>query len=804
VTAIDPFSRSASGLASGGDRFIVRRAAVLGAGVMGAQIAAHLTNAGIPTLLFELPGERSPNANVEAALKQLARLKPAPLATAAHGTLIQAANYDEHLPLLAQCDLIVEAVAERLDVKKSLYAKIAPHVAESAVLSSNTSGLSITSLAETLPAALAPRFVGVHFFNPPRYMHLVELIPHAGTGEDVMTRLEGFLTHEVGKGVVRAKDTPNFIGNRVGVFSILSTLAHTARYGLGFDTVDALTGPAIGRPKSATYRTADVVGLDTMAHVVATMREQLPDDPWAAHFNLPAWYEQLLAQKQLGQKTGGGIYRKTRDGIVVLDPDSGEYRPSQQEVAPEVAAILKERDPRARLAALRECEHAQAQFLWAIHRDLFHYCAYHLEHIAASAREVDLAIRWGYGWQMGPFEIWQASGWQQVAAWIGEDVAAGRTLGEVALPAWASATDRDGVHGPEGSFSPATGGAVPRDGRIMRHQACPPPLLGERAVRGRTVEETDDIRLWTLDEKVLIASFATKRNTVSAGVLEGLRRAADLAEAAWRGLVIWQTEEPFSFGADLKGATALVAAGDAAGVEAMVAGFQSTLMRLKYASVPVVAAVRGMALGGGCELVLQSDRVVAAHESYIGLVEAGVGLLPGGGGCKEMAIRAADWAGGGDSFPALARAFERVALAKVAASAHEAREFGFLRPGDLIVMHPDEILHAAIAQARSLDAAGYRPPHAGRRWAVAGRSAAASLKASMVNMLEGQFISEHDFEIGSRIADALCGGDVDAGSLVDEAWLLRLEREHFVALAMHPKTQARIAHTLETGKPLRN
>jgi 3-hydroxyacyl-CoA dehydrogenase len=355
VTAIDPLQDTASGLASGGDRFIVRRAAVLGAGVMGAQIAAHLTNAGIPTLLFELPArEGRPNANVEAALKQLGKLKPAPCATAGHLALIQPANYDEHLALLAGCDLIIEAVAERIDIKKSLYERIAPHVAESAVLASNTSGLSITALAETLPGALAERFTGVHFFNPPRYMHLVELIPHAGTAPGVLERLELFLTHEVGKGVVRAKDTPNFIGNRVGVFSILSTLAHTQAFELGFDTVDALTGPAIGRPKSATYRTADVVGLDTMAHVVATMRDQLPDDPWAAHFALPAWYEQLLEQGQLGQKTRGGIYRKTREGIVVLEPGSGEYRPAKQQAAPEVTAILKEKDPAARMRQLRE------------------------------------------------------------------------------------------------------------------------------------------------------------------------------------------------------------------------------------------------------------------------------------------------------------------------------------------------------------------------------------------------------------------------------------------------------------------
>ncbi len=784
----------------------VRQVAVLGAGVMGAQIAAHLTNAGIPTLLYELPADGAdPNANAAKAVKALRKLKPAPLSTATQAQLLRPANYASDLALLADCDLVIEAVAERMDIKRSLYEQVAPHLGAEAIVASNTSGLSITELASAVPDALKARFAGVHFFNPPRYMQLVELIPHADTSEQVLTVLEEFLTHQVGKGVVRAKDTPNFIGNRIGVFSILSTLAHTAAYELGFDTVDALTGPALGRPKSATYRTSDVVGLDTMAHVVATMTNQLPDDPWAAHFKLPDWYQGLLDQGALGQKTRAGIYRKSKAGIEVLDPKAGAYRPAEQNAAPEVAALLKERDPAKRLAALRASDHPQAQFLWALHRDLFHYCAYHLADIADSAREVDFAIRWGYGWKLGPFELWQACGWRQVAQWIREDIEAGRTLSSAPLPEWVEANERQGVHSAAGSYSASRHADVPRNDKITRRQARPQLLLGEPAPLENVVEETDDIRLWTLDNKVLIASFKTKRNTFTPGVLAGLRRAADLAEGPdWHGLVVWQTQEPFSFGADLSGATGLVASGNVDGLRDLVATFQNTMMRLKYCGAPVVAAIRGMALGGGCELALQSDRIVAAHETYIGLVEAGVGLLPGGGGCKELAIRAADATQAGDRFAQLAKYFENVAMAKVASSAHEARDFGYLRQGDVIVMHPDEILHAALAQAKAMHAAGYRPPHPWQRWPVQGRFASASLKANMVNMLEGQFISEHDYEIGSRIADALCGGDLDPGTVVDEEWLLRVEREHFVALTLNKKTQARIMHTLETGKPLRN
>ena len=782
-------------------RLPIRRVAVLGAGVMGAQIAAHLVNANVDTILFDLAAkEGDPNGIVGKALANLAKLSPAPLATKARGAEIVAANYDRDLALLRECDLVIEAIAERMDWKRDLYAKVVPHLAPHAVVASNTSGLSINALAEALPASMHERFCGVHFFNPPRYMHLAELIPTQKTSRAVLDGLESFLTTTLGKGVVYAKDTPNFIGNRIGVFSILATMHHTEKSGLGFDVVDALTGPAIGRPKSATYRTADVVGLDTMAHVVKTMADTLPQDPWHKYFAAPAWLQALIAKGALGQKTKAGIFRKQGENIVVLDLGKKDYVPSEGKASDEVAAILKIRSPGEKLAKLRASKDPQAQFLWSVLRDLFHYTAYHLADIADNARDVDFAIRWGYGWQQGPFELWQAAGWKEVAGWIAEDIAAGRTMSSAPLPKWVM--ERDGVHSAQGSYAPSANTMRARSSHpVYARQHFPDPILGEQAKAGTTLFETDAVRLWTLGDDVGIVSFRTKMNTVSGGVIDGVQRAIDEAEKNLAGLVVWQTGEPFSAGADLSDAMQSLQAGKVAEFEAMVARFQATSMRIKYALVPVVAAVRGMAFGGGCEFQMHSAKTVAALESYVGLVEAGVGLLPAGGGLKEIAVRAAQ---SGDPFAGVKQMFETVAMAKVSGSALEAKELGLLRAGDTVVFNAHELLYVAIAEAKALAESGWRPPLKSRQIAVAGDTGIATLKMMLVNMLEGGFISQHDYEIASRIATVLCGGEVERGSLVDEEWLVELERRHFVALAQIPKKQERIMHTLKTGKPLRN
>lgn len=783
----------------------IRKVAVLGAGVMGAQIAAHLVNANVDTILFDLPakdGEK--NGIVNKAIANLGKLSPAPLASKDKATAIVAANYDEHLEWLKGCDLIIEAIAERLDWKKDLYAKILPFVNKNAILASNTSGLSINSLADVLDESLHHRFCGVHFFNPPRYMHLAELIPCKDTDKAVLEGLESFLVTTLGKGVVYAKDTPNFIGNRIGVFSILSTLHHTAAFGLGFDEVDALTGPLLGRPKSATYRTSDVVGLDTMSHVIKTMADTLPNDPWKEYFKAPDWLQALIAKGALGQKTGAGIFQKRGKDIVVLDLKAQDYRPATGEAASEVIEILKIKNPAEKFAKLRASEHKQAQFLWAMFRDLFHYSAYNLADIADTARDVDLAIRWGYGWAQGPFESWQAAGWKQVVSWIQEDIAAGKSMSSAPLPAWVS--ERDGVNEAAGSYSPAQNKVVGRSSNpVYARQRFPDQVLGETFSPGETVFETDAVRMWHDGDGVAVLSFKTKMNTVSDGVLAGIQQAIDMAEKDFTGMVIWQNKDTFSAGADLSGAMQSLKDGKLKEFESMVANFQATSQRIKYALVPVVAAVRGLALGGGCEFQMHSARTVFSLESYIGLVEAGVGLLPAGGGLKEIATRVGLAAGqGGDVFAGLKPYFEAIAMGKVSASALEAKELKLARENDVVIFNAFELLYVAKQQVKALAESGYRPALPARQIPVAGDVGIATFKMMLVNMLEGRFISEHDMEVSTRIATVLCGGNIDRGSLVDEEWLLKLEREHFIALALMPKTQERILYMLQNGKPLRN
>ena len=794
-------------------RFLVRKAAVLGAGVMGAQIAAHLANAGVPALLFDLAAkEGDPNGIVLKAIENLKKLEPSPLAAKDRADSIVPANYDQHLALLSECDLVIEAISERMDWKKALYEKVAPHIGARAIFASNTSGLSINALAQACPAALRPRFCGIHFFNPPRYMHLVELIAQRDTQPELLDQLETFLVTTLGKGVVRAKDTPNFVANRVGVFSIVSTMVHTERLGLGFDVVDALTGPAIGRARSATYRTSDVVGLDTMAHVIRTMDETLPDDPWHKYYQPPSWLKALIDQGALGQKTRAGFFRKVGKDIQVLDRGTQSYRPSAGEIDPGVAAILALKTPSERFGALRAHAHTQAQFLWAIFRDLFHYCAYHLATIADNARDVDFAIRWGFGWQMGPFETWQAAGWKEIARWVAEDIAAGRALAAVPLPAWVGeGPAAAGVHARAGAYSAATGSFQPRSRlAVYGRQYFPDPVLGETPAPGTTILETDTVRVWHTGDDIAIASFKTKQNTISDEVLDGLLAAIDEAETNWRGLVLWQTKEPFSLGANLTSLVAPVQAARWDEVEAVVAKFQRTSQRLRYSLIPTVAAVRGMALGGGCEFAMHCDRVVAALESYIGLVESGVGLLPAGGGSKELAARAAQDVARGpvgsqfDQLPFLRTYFQQIARATVSKSALDARDLGYLKASDVVIFNPYELLWVAKAQVRALSESAYRPPLPLAGVPVAGATGIATMEMMLVNMRDGGFISAYDFEVSLVIARVLCGGDVEPGSLVDEKWLLDLERREFMTLLRNPKTQERVAHTLKTGKPLRN
>ncbi len=776
----------------------VRKTAVLGAGVMGAQIAAHLANANVPVVLFDLTAkEGDPSGVAKRAIENLKKLSPPPAATRDRIGYVEPANYDQHL--------------ERMDWKLDLYKRIAPHVAPNVAIASNTSGLSIEEMGKALPEALRSRFCGVHFFNPPRYMTLIEIIPVATTDPKLADDLESFLTTTLGKGVVRALDTPNFIANRVGVFSLLAVMHHTQALGLALDEADAVTGPLIGRATSATFRTSDVVGLDTMAHVVKTMKDRLPDDPWHKYYEAPAYITTLIQRGALGQKTGAGLYRREGKEIKVLDVAKQDYVASGAKIDPGVEAILKLKDPAEKFAQLRKSAHPQAQLVWSSFRDLFHYSAYHLGSIADNARDLDLGVRWGFGHREGPFETWQSAGWAATAAAIKEDIAAGKAMASAPLPAWVF-DGRNGVHTPQGSYSASANTIKPRPALPVYHrQHFPEPVLGEAPPQGKTVFETDAVRMWTTaapgSDDVAVLSFKSKAGALGPDVVEGIIESVGRAEAGYKGLVIWQPKPPFSAGANLNSVVALAEKADFAGLEGFIARFQQMTAALKYALVPTVAAVNGTAVGGGCEIAMHCSRVVAALESYIGLVEAGVGLVPGGGGLKEFAVRAARSAqptSMNDPLMFLTGPFQAISGGKTSANALDAKEMGFLRESDVVIFNPNEILYVAQQTARGLYEAGYRPQLPPEGIKVAGRNGIGTLEATLTNMRDGGMISEHDYRVGKAIATGLCGGEVETGTLVNEDWLLAVERRMFVELTKTEKTQARVKNMLETGKPLRN
>ena len=818
-------------------RFQVRKVAVLGAGVMGAQIAAHLVNVNVPVLLFDLAASpkdgagaaasSSKNLIVTKAVEGLKKLKPAPLGIAEGAAQIEPANYDEHLDKLGECDLIIEAIAERMDWKLELYKRIAPALAPHAIVASNTSGLSITKLSQVLPESIQPRFCGIHFFNPPRYMQLVELIATPSTEPQILDQLETFVTSTLGKSVVRALDTPNFIANRVGTAGMLATIKEAETYGLTYDVVDDLTGKKLGRAGSGTFRTADVVGLDTLSHVVKTLQDNLQADPFYPSFATPPALAQLIAQGALGQKTGAGFYKKVGKDILRLDPGKGESAEGRKEAtyvpaggkADAIVERMLKKAPAERLKLLRESTNAQAQFLWAILRDSFHYCAVHLADIAPTARDVDQAMRWGFGTSQGPFELWQQAGWTQVATWVKADIDAGKALSKAPLPAWVfdgPVAASEAVHTAEGSWNAKLGQFVAqRSLPVYERQLFRENVFGSGAVEplksGTEEYKNAEIRVWTLDGEVLIASITAKLHLISPDVVEGLLKAVEIAQAKYKGLVIWSPDDVFSAGANLEALMPVFMKSGAKGIAPEEKKLQDAMLRIRYAGVPVVSALRGLALGGGCELAIYSAKRVAAMESYIGLVEVGVGLIPGGGGLAYIARRAAEMASfassagnaNGDIFKFVTDGFTSAAMAKVGTSAIESRRLGYLLWSDVIVAHKDELLFVAMQQAKAMFDSGYRAP-AKALIPVAGRSGIATIKVQLANMRDGGFISAHDFHISSLIADVVCGGEVDAGSLVTEEYLMALERKHFCGLLEHPKTQERIMGMLQTGKPVRN
>ena len=800
--------------------------AVLGSGTMGGQIAAHFANLGFDTLMFDTSEEA-----LSKSLAMMKKLKPTPFASPSVSASIKTATYD-NLDALSSCDFIIESIVENLDIKKQLFKKISPHVNDNAVLVTNTSGLSIQQIAETSPESLRSRIFGVHFFNPPRYMPLVELIRTSYSDESLLNKAEGFITSALGKEVVYAKDSPAFVANRIGVFSFMAVLKHAENFNLPADTVDALTGKRIGRPVSATFRTLDVVGLDVMANVVKNIYENAKDDPWIELFKIPDWIESLIEKGSLGSKTRKGIYEKIGKDIRVFDPNDGEYRLSDKTISSKVKKILKDCGSiENALLELSKSDDPQAQFLWSVHRDVFHYTAFHLEHIAETARCVDLALKSGFAWQKGIFEQVQITGWSQVRELLNKDLKEGKTLSSQALPAWVM--DQPFVYSDEGAFDPNKSQFIPRSSHPVYERHLNKALLnGEKQNQFDILIDGESTKLIDIGNGIASVSFKTKMNVLSSSVLTELPECLDYLENnGFHALVFRQEQEHFCAGANLYEVISAVKLGllekdpgiaskakkkafevmhpelpklgKLYSIKKTVRMLQDLLMRLKHGKILTIAAVDGLALGGGCELLLHCNKVVASMNSYIGLVEVGIGALPAGCGSKEMALRAYLNKESDDIFPLLSKHFEQIAMAKVSASALEAREMGYLTSEDVIIANPNELLYVAKHQALAMLESGFRPP-LDDTFKVVGKAGHANIMAQVANLFEGHFMSEHDKYCISSLAKVMTGSLVEENTVVNSKMILDLERKYFVELLGTQKTQDRIEYMLRNSKPLRN
>jgi len=800
--------------------------AVLGSGTMGGQIAAHFANLGFDTMMFDTSEEA-----LSKSIVMMKKLKPTPFVSASISKLIKTSTYD-NLEALSSCDFIIESIVENLDIKKQLFKQISPHVNDNAILVTNTSGLSIQKIAESSPEKLRSRIFGVHFFNPPRYMPLVELIRTSYSDEVLLNKAEGFITSALGKEVVYAKDSPAFVANRIGVFSFMAVLKHAENFNLAADTVDALTGKRVGRPASATFRTLDVVGLDVMSNVVKNIYENAKDDPWIELFKIPDWIEALIEKGSLGSKTRKGIYEKVGKDIYVFDPKDGEYRLSDKAISSKVKKILKDSGSiENALLELSKSDDPQAQFLWSVHRDVFHYTAFHLEHVAETARCVDLALKSGFAWQKGIFEQVQITGWSQVRELLNTDIKEGKTLSTQPLPAWVM--DQPFVYSDEGAFNPNKNQFIPRSAHpVYERQLNKALLSGEKQNQLEVLIDGESTKLIDIGNGIASISFKTKMNVLSSGVLTELPECLDYLESNdFHALVFRQEQEHFCAGANLyevisaiklgllekdPGITSkakkkvfevmhpeLPKLGKLYSIKNTVRMLQDLLMRLKHGKILTIAAVDGLALGGGCELLLHCNKVVASMNSYIGLVEVGIGGIPAGCGSKEMALRAYLNKESDDIFPLLSKHFEQIAMAKVSVSALEAREMGYLKSEDVIIANPNELLYVAKHQALAMLESGYRPP-LDDTFKVVGKAGYANIMAQVANLFEGHFMSEHDKYCISSLAKVMTGSLVEENTVVNSKMILDLERKYFVELLGTQKTQDRIEFMLRNSKPLRN
>ncbi|MBA3817645.1 MAG: 3-hydroxyacyl-CoA dehydrogenase/enoyl-CoA hydratase family protein [Deltaproteobacteria bacterium] len=789
----------------------IRRVAVLGAGVMGSGIAAHCANAGIPVVLLDIVPSKASDADKKSkavrdsfatgALDKLKKAKPAAFTHPRNAVLIQTGNFDDDLAKVSDCDLIIEAIIERLDLKQALFEKLEKLAAPHAIIASNTSGLRIADMLVGRTAQFKQNFMVTHFFNPPRYMKLLELVAGPETSADAKLRAETFGKELLGKGIVWAKDTPNFIGNRIGLQSMMTTIHLMLERGLAPEDVDAITGIPMAHPKSATFRTADVVGLDTVGHVAANCYKTLTDDEDRAVFATPPFITAMIEKGILGDKTKGGFYKKVGPDLQTLDPKTGAYRPKggDPEIAKAAKTVGKIEDPRARLKALVAVPGPVGDFAWTVLSRSLAYAARRIPEITESIEAIDNAMKWGYAWDLGPFETWDALGFAATVDRMKQD--------GVALPAW---IDKMRAANATAFYDQGKGGARvwdPQRGDYAPRSIDPREITFDALRQGASpVLKNSGAEAWDLGDGILGLTLKTKANSIDADVIKMIHDATERAERDFRGMVIWNQGEFFCVGANLF--AVVMAAGQQQWdqLRDMIKGYQYATQRMKYATVPVVAAPYNMTLGGGLELCMGCDAVQAASETYSGLVEVGVGLIPGGAGTLNMLWRSLEGVPEGvdvDTYAFVTQTFKNIALAKVATSAEEGKAFGFFRSTDGVSFDRARQLHETKQRAMGLANAGYHPPIP-RAYKLPGESGIATLKMMVNTLVAGGYASEHDAKIAMKLANVLCGGPSGSTHAVTEDEILELEREAFLSLCGEPLSQARMQYMLQHQKPLRN
>ncbi|MFN0277355.1 MAG: 3-hydroxyacyl-CoA dehydrogenase/enoyl-CoA hydratase family protein [Pyrinomonadaceae bacterium] len=799
----------------------ITKASVLGAGTMGAAIAAHLANAGIPTFLLDIaPTELTPdeekkgltlesppvrNRLVNSLFESAKKLKPAPFMLGDNARLISTGNFTDDLSKIKDCDLIIEAVVENLEIKHKLFAEVEKHRKPGAVIASNTSGIPIESIAEPFSDDFKQHFLGIHFFNPPRYMKLVEVIPGTKTSGEIACAISGFLDQRLGKGVVPAKDRPNFIANRIGTFGMMATVHEMLAMGFTPTEVDQITGKAVGHAKSATFRTSDLVGLDVLAHVNKNLYPSVPDDEDRDVFLLPEVITKMLEKNLLGDKSGGGFYKKSKDAegkrqILELDLDTFEYKPQQKTTFGSLELAKQIDDLPKRIKALVWGDDRVGEFLWKTMSRTLRYAANRIPEVANTIVEIDNAIKWGFGWEIGVFETWNAIG-------VVESVERMRNEGQ-AIPANVEKMLASGV---TTFYKNENGNRSFYDFVESEYKPIPvrPGVLILKEVKERTgvIKSNPGASLIDIGDGVACLEFHSKMNSIGGDTVQMMNFAIDEVEKNFAGLVVGNQGGNFSAGANIM--LLLLAAQEEEwdDINMMVASLQKAVMRLRYSAKPVVTAPYGLTLGGGCEIAMHGNKVRAAAETYIGLVEVGVGVIPAGGGTKEMTMRTMEaWAKTPDADPLafLKKTFELIGMGKVATSAQEARFFGLLRDSDAISMNGDRLIQDAKQEVLNLNASGFVAPVERTDITVLGESAESAMKLALHMMKQAGYISDHDVLIGKKLAHVMSGGTINHRTQVSERYLLDLEREAFISLCGERKTQGRIAAMLKTGKPLRN